>query len=130
VRNARGSISSPFWTGRPKRDLSGEIPDLSYSQMFSCLSFRRRCGRFCLWSTVLFGVAIAQGQPGLPAKWCFERGQQGAQLCEDTEAECIKLRSINTEIATSPCKHIDRPEIQQSPSEPPTPEQQTPTQRR
>jgi hypothetical protein len=89
----------------------------------------RRVAGFSMWSTMVFVAVIAQAQPSPSAKWCFERGQQGAQLCENTESECFKLRSINTEIATSPCKRIELPEIQRSPSGPPAPEQQAPTQR-
>jgi len=33
-------------------------------------------------------------------KWCFERGQNGAQLCEDTENSCNALLKMNPEIAT------------------------------
>jgi hypothetical protein len=82
-----------------------------------------------------FALVLAQAtQPNPPSKsheWCFERGN-GAQLCEETQAACIDLRRINTEIATSECKHVEPPEIQVSPTEPPappSPEKQTPTQR-
>ena len=72
-----------------------------------------------------FLIILAQAaQPGTnskPQKWCFEREQQGAQLCEETEAACNKLLSINTEIARSPCKPVEPPEIQISPTEPPAP---------
>ena len=89
-----------------------------------------------MWATIA-GVAIilaqaAQSGPGSKRhEWCFDRGQ-GTQLCEATQAECDKLRSINTEIAQSPCRRVEPPEIQQSPTEPPAPSnpaQQTPTQR-
>jgi len=43
---------------------------------------------------------------------------QDAQLCEATEADCKKLLDINTEIARSPCKRVERPA-------PPSPQQQT-----
>jgi hypothetical protein len=65
-------------------------------------------------------------------KWCFEREQQGAQLCEATEDACNKLRALNTEIARGPCKRVEPPETQFSPTEPPAPAnpaRQTPTQR-
>ena len=72
-----------------------------------------------MWPIIpALAIITAQTQPIPSAKWCFERGQQGAQLCEETEAECIKLRSINTEIATSPCKPVEAPKIEQSPTEP------------
>jgi hypothetical protein len=48
-------------------------------------------------------ILLAQAQPDPALKWCFERGQNGAQLCERTEAACNDLRKINTEIATGPC---------------------------
>jgi hypothetical protein len=58
-----------------------------------------------MWS--IFPVAailLAQAQPNPPEKWCFERGQNGAQLCERTEAACNDLLKINPEIATGPCR--------------------------
>ena len=87
-----------------------------------------------MWAIVAgVAVVVAQiAQPGHGSKgyaWCFDRGQ-GAQLCEATQAECDKLRSINTEIAQSPCRRMQTP--QQStpePPAPPNPAQQTPTQR-
>jgi hypothetical protein len=90
-----------------------------------------------MWSVIsAIAIVLAQAaQPGAESKsgeWCFEREQQGARLCEETEAACDKLRSINTEIARSPCKHVEPPENQISPTEPPappSPEKQTPTQR-
>jgi hypothetical protein len=90
-----------------------------------------------MWSMIPAAVIVlAQAtQPCTESKtgqWCFEREQQGAQLCEETEAACNKLRSINTEIARSPCKRVEPPEIQISPTAhpaPPNPEKQTPTQR-
>src|SRR6266403_3321132 len=30
-------------------------------------------------------ILLAQAQPDPAEKWCFERGQKGAQLCEGTE---------------------------------------------
>ena len=83
-----------------------------------------------MWATIA-GVAVilAQAaQPGGGAKdyvWCFDR-DQGAQLCEETEAECNKLRELNTEIAHSSCIQVDRPVVG---APPPNPAQQTPTQR-
>jgi hypothetical protein len=77
-----------------------------------------------MWSMIPAAVIVlAQAtQPCTGSKtgqWCFEREQQGAQLCEETEAACNKLRSINTEIARGPCKRAERREIQVSPTEPP-----------
>jgi hypothetical protein len=73
-----------------------------------------------MWSIIpTFAMLIAQAQPSSPPKWCFER-TQGALLCEETEDACTQLRSINTEIATSPCKRVEPPP-------PPSPEKQTPT---
>jgi hypothetical protein len=58
-----------------------------------------------MWSILPAAAAIllAQAQPGPAEKWCFERGQHGAQLCEGTEAACNDLLKINPEIATGPC---------------------------
>ena len=73
-------------------------------------------------------------QPAASSKsheWCFERGQ-GVQLCEETEAACNKMREINSGMAQSPCKAVEPPEIQVSPTEPPAPpnpQKQTPTER-
>jgi hypothetical protein len=59
-------------------------------------------------------VILAQAaQPGGGAKdyaWCFDR-DQGAQLCEETEAECNKLRELNSEIAHSACRQVYRPVV-------------------
>jgi hypothetical protein len=33
-------------------------------------------------------ILLAQAQPDPAEKWCFEIGQNGAQLCEDTENSC------------------------------------------
>jgi hypothetical protein len=65
-----------------------------------------------MWSIIpVFAIVLAQAQPD-PAsnsgKWCFDRGQD-TLLCEDTEAECEKLRELNTEIAKSPCKRVEPP---------------------
>ena len=80
-------------------------------------------------------IVLAQAaQPGATPKsdeWCFERGK-GAQLCEQTEAACNELRENNSEIAMGPCRRVEPPEIQVSPTEPPAPPnpaRQTPTQR-
>src|SRR5438477_13155144 len=50
-------------------------------------------------------------------KWCFNRGQ-GAQLCERTQDDCVKLREINPAVAKSPCKRIALPEVKLSPTGP------------
>jgi hypothetical protein len=59
-------------------------------------------------------VVLAQStQPGPGSKsdeWCFDRGQE-AKLCEPTEAACEKLRQTNTEIARSPCRRAEPPQI-------------------
>ena len=52
-------------------------------------------------------------QPNPAEKWCFERGQNGAQLCEDTENSCNALLKINPEIATGPCLRVE-PRLEQS----------------
>ncbi len=66
-------------------------------------------------------IVLAQAaQPGISStsdKWCFDRGQD-AQLCEATEAACNHLRDLNTEIAKSPCKRVEPPGNQVSPTEP------------
>jgi hypothetical protein len=85
-----------------------------------------------MWSMIpAIVIVLSQTAQAAPAsksgKWCFDRGQN-AQLCEDTEDACNKLREINTEIVRSPCKP---PETQVSPNEPPAPpnpERQAPTQ--
>ena len=91
-----------------------------------------------MWPLIAgMAVILAQAdQPRTPGskgyEWCFERGQGGAQLCEANEAACNHLRAINPEIATSPCRRVEPPEIQVAPTEPPappSPERQTPTQR-
>jgi hypothetical protein len=73
-----------------------------------------------------FAVVLAQAQPDPPSKsgkWCFDRGQD-TLLCEDTEAECEKLRELNTEIAKSPCKRIEPPASQQSSPSPEPPKEE------
>lgn len=89
-----------------------------------------------MWA-IIAGLAVvlsqaAQSGPGSKSsEWCFERGQE-AQLCEATEEACNHLRAINTEIARSPCRRVEPPDIQVLPTEPPAspnPERQTPTQR-
>lgn len=89
-----------------------------------------------MWVTIAgAAIILAQAtQPGPGSKgqeWCFDRGQE-TKLCEATEAACNQLRELNTEIAASPCRRVEPPEIQQSPTEPPPPPNpapQTPTQR-
>ena len=81
---------------------------------------------------ILLAQAAQPGPNSKSQKCCFERAQQGAQLCEATEAECEHLRDINTEIAKSPCKRVEPPETEVSPTEAPaplSPDKQTPTQR-
>jgi hypothetical protein len=75
-----------------------------------------------MWSTILPAAAIllAQVQPDLAERWCFERGQQGAKLCEPTENKCNALLEINPEIATRPCLKIE-PNLEQSGSTLPPP---------
>jgi hypothetical protein len=89
-----------------------------------------------LMRSVLPALAIVLAQASQPGagsksqKWCFEREQQGAQRCEATEDACNQLRELNTEIAKSPCKRVEPPEMQVSPTEspaPPSPDKQTPT---
>ena len=49
-----------------------------------------------MWSILpAAAILLAQAQPDLAEKWCFERGQKGAQLCEGTETACNDLRKIN-----------------------------------
>ena len=61
-----------------------------------------------MWSILAAAPAIvlAQAQPGPAEKWCFERGQHGAQLCEETETGCNDLLQKNPEIATGPCLRL------------------------
>ena len=110
----------------PTKPALGQLDGAHVTNVGLLFTVRSAVG-FSMWFTMVVVVVIAQAQPTPSAKWCFERGQQGAQLCENTETECIKLRSINTEIATSPCKRIEPLEIRKSPSEPSTPDQQAPT---
>ena len=72
-------------------------------------------------------ILLAQAQPDPPAKWCFERGQKGALLCEVTEIGCNDLRKINPEIATGPCLLVE-PRVEQSGSTAP-PAQPNPSQK-
>jgi hypothetical protein len=73
-------------------------------------------------------ILLAQAQPDPAEKWCFERGQKGAQLCEGTETACNDLRKINPEIATGPCLRVEpRVEQSDSTSAPPSSEKRTPT---
>ena len=74
-------------------------------------------------------IFLAQAQPDPSEKWCFERGQKGAQLCEGTETACDDLRKINTEIATGPCLPVEL-NVEQSGSTtapPPRSEKEAPT---
>ena len=88
-----------------------------------------------MWPTIpAIVIVLSQAtQPAAASKadeWCFDRGQN-AQLCEDTEDACNKIREINTGIAKSPCKPVELPEIQVSPTHspaPPNPARQTQTQ--
>lgn len=80
-----------------------------------------------MWPIIpVFAIVLAQAQPdpqSKSGKWCFDRGQD-TLLCEDTEAECEKLRELNTEIAKSPCKRIEPPESQQSSPSPEPPKEE------
>jgi hypothetical protein len=66
---------------------------------------------------MIAGLAVVLAQASGPGskgrEWCFDRGQD-AQLCEATEAECNKLRAINTEITQGPCRRVEPPDIQVS----------------
>jgi len=82
-----------------------------------------------MWSIILAtAILLAQAQPDPAEKWCFERGQRGAQLCESTANACNDLRKINTEIATGPCLRVE-PKLEQSGSTAPpaSSEKRTPT---
>ena len=70
-------------------------------------------------------ILLAQAQPDPAEKWCFERGQKGAQLCEGTETACNDLRKINPEIATGPCLRVE-PRVEQSGSTAPPPSSDKP----
>ena len=58
-------------------------------------------------------ILLAQAQPDPAEKWCFEREQKGALLCEGTETACNALLKINLEIATGPCLQVE-PRVEQS----------------
>ena len=74
-----------------------------------------------MWSILpAAAILLAQAQPDLAEKWCFERGQQGAQLCEGTETACNDLLKINPEIATGPCLRV-QPIEQSGSAAPPGP---------
>jgi hypothetical protein len=74
-----------------------------------------------MWSLIpAAAILLAQAQPATAEKWCFERGQNGAQLCEDRESACNDLRKLNTEIATGPCLRVE-PKEEQSGSTAPSP---------
>jgi hypothetical protein len=66
-----------------------------------------------MWSIIpVFAIVLVQAQPDPPSKsgkWCFDRGQD-TLLCEETEAECAKLRDLNTGIAKSPCRRVEPPD--------------------
>ena len=70
-------------------------------------------------------LAQAQPEPDPAEKWCFERGQKGAQLCEGTETACNDLRKVNPEIATGPCLRVE-PRVEQSGSTAPPPSSDKP----
>ena len=75
-----------------------------------------------MWSILpAAAILLAQAQPALAEKWCFERGQHGAQLCEDTKSECNKLLKVNTEIATGPCLQVEQKVEQSGSTVPPAP---------
>ena len=89
-----------------------------------------------MWS-VISAVAVLLAQAPQPApsskahEWCFDQGK-GAQLCQETETACNNLLEINSKGARGPCKPVEPPEIQVSPTEPPAPPnpaRQTPTHR-
>ena len=68
-----------------------------------------------MW-TIFAGVAVVLAQAAQPAggakeyEWCFDR-DQGAQLCEETEAACNKLRDLNSEVAKSSYRQVYRPVV-------------------
>jgi hypothetical protein len=81
-----------------------------------------------MWSIIpAAAILLAQAQPVTAENWCFERGQNGAQLCEGTEAACAALLKANPEIATGPCLQVP-PGVEQSgaTAPPATSEKQTP----
>ena len=60
-----------------------------------------------MWSIIpAAAILLAQAQHDPAEKWCFERGQGGAQLCEGTEKTCNALLKINPEIAAGPCRQV------------------------
>jgi hypothetical protein len=74
-----------------------------------------------MWSILpAVAVLLAQARSDLSEKWCFERGQHGAQLCEGTETACNELLKINPEIATGPCLRV-QPTEQSGSTAPPAP---------
>ena len=74
-----------------------------------------------MWSILpAAAILLAQAQLDLAEKWCFERGQRGAQLCERTETACNNLLKINPEIATGPCLRV-QPTEQSGSTAPPAP---------
>jgi hypothetical protein len=81
-----------------------------------------------MWSIIpAAAILLAQAQPDPAENWCFERGQNGAQLCEDTEKACNALLKINPEIATGPCLQVQRGVEQSGATAPPAiSEKQTP----
>jgi len=81
-----------------------------------------------MWSIIpVSAILLAQAQPAPAEKWCFERGQGGAQLCEGTETACKDLLKINTEIATGPCLQVEPLEQSGSTAPPASSEKRTPT---
>ena len=81
-----------------------------------------------MWSIIpAAAILLAQAQPNPAENWCFERGQNGAQLCERTENACNALLKINPQIATGPCLQVP-PRVEQSGSTAPpaSSEKQTP----
>jgi hypothetical protein len=72
--------------------------------------------------TIVFTQVSAPGPDTKSGpRWCFDRGQGGALLCEQTEAECNRLHDINPEIAQGPCKPVELPVIQNPPTKAPAP---------
>src|ERR1700732_4356579 len=69
------------------------------------LSLEGRCSMWSIFPAA--AILLAQAQPDPAEKWCFERGQNGAQLCEDIENSCNALLKINPEIATGPCLRVE-----------------------
>jgi hypothetical protein len=68
-----------------------------------------------MWSILpAAAILLAQAQPDLAEKWCFERGQHGAQLCKGTETACNDL------LATGPCLRV-QPIEQSGSTAPPAP---------